>query len=65
MGKIGIDITKLTEEDRNQKVVYHPDFGKSEEGIITSWNSRFVFVDYSNCGRGTATPPNRLEFLSR
>ena len=34
-----------------------------EFGRITSWNATYIFVDYGkNCGRGTATRPEDLEF---
>lgn len=58
-----IDITKLTEEDKNRKVIY-TDFGKKEEGRITSWNDTYIFVDYDNTGRGQATKPEQLDFIT-
>lgn len=60
-----IDITKLTEADIARKVVYqsHPG-AEFEEGRITSFNDRFVFVDYTNAGRGQATDPRMLQFIA-
>ena len=41
------------------------DYSKCEDGIITSWNDKYIFVDYGkNCGRGTATSPEDLEFVN-
>lgn len=57
-----IDITKLTEEDKGRKVIFSCDGMEKEEGIITSWNTSYIFVDYSNSGRGIATRPGDLEF---
>lgn len=60
-----IKISDLTENDVNRKVVYQPkDYKKVEEGRITSWNNSFIFVDYDNTGRGAATRPEDLNFIS-
>lgn len=59
-----IDITKLTDEDKDRKVIYTCD-DKKEEGRITSWNDTFIFVDYDNTGRGQATRPDMLEFTTK
>ncbi len=59
-----IQINKLQPTDKDRKVVYRPTHGKMEEGRITSWNDSFVFVDYDNTGRGQATKPEDLEFIS-
>jgi len=58
-----IDITKLTEEDKDRKVIFEND-EKKEEGRITSWNNTFIFVDYDNTGRGQATKPENLIFTT-
>ena len=52
---------KVTKDDIGRKVIYKP---KNEEGRITSFNDRFVFVDYSNSGRGQATKREDLKFLT-
>tara|TARA_R110000868_G_C10972986_1_gene771095 strand:+ start:3079 stop:3255 length:177 start_codon:yes stop_codon:yes gene_type:complete len=54
-------IEELKESDINRKVIYRDRF-KAEYGRITSYNSKFVFVDYSNSGRGIATDPEQLAF---
>lgn len=59
-----IDISKLTDKDVNRLVVYTPYVdAKVEQGRITSWNDKFIFVDYTNVGRGVATRPTDLHFL--
>lgn len=62
-----IDISKLTPKHVNRLVVYRSRYRlgseKAEQGRITSWNDRFIFVDYSNVGRGQATSPEDLEFV--
>jgi hypothetical protein len=37
-----------TEKDIGRSVIYIPSHGNREYGIITSFNSRFVFVRYSH-----------------
>lgn len=59
-----IHISKLTPEDKYRLVVYRPRHGgPPEKGRITSWNDQVIFVDYTNVGRGNATPPECLEFV--
>lgn len=59
-----IDISKLAQDDVNRLVVYTPLKGaKVEQGRITSWNGKFIFVDYTNVGRGVATRSEDLHFL--
>lgn len=59
-----IDPKTLMPGDINRKVVYRPrNRQEREDGRITSWNERFIFVDYTNAGRGQATSPEDLEFL--
>lgn len=41
-----INIGALTEMNKGQKVWYKDSSGKIEEGIIKSWNDKFVFVVY-------------------
>jgi len=36
---------------------------RPEQVRITSWNERFIFVDYDNTGSGQATPPSKLDFV--
>ena len=57
-----IDITKLTEKYIGRSVIYIS-FNNKEYGHITSFNTKYIFVDYGkNCGRGTATSPEDLSF---
>lgn len=59
-----INPAELKPEHINRLVVYsaHKD-ARPEQGRITSWNDKFIFVDYDNTGRGKATPPEKLEFV--
>lgn len=60
-----IDPAKLTSKDKGRLVVYHPHpANKAEQGRITSWNELYVFVDFNNVGRGVATRPETLTFVS-
>ena len=61
-----IDITKLIESDKGRGVVYTDGVGNLEQGVITSWNDMYIFVNYgSHCmGRGIATRPEDLNFMS-
>jgi|SaaInlStandDraft_3_1057020.scaffolds.fasta_scaffold677915_1 hypothetical protein len=57
-----IDIKTLNEKDIGRQVVYST-YNEKEEGHITSFNDKFIFVDYgSSCGRGIATDPQDLDF---
>ena len=44
--------------EKGMKVIYTP---SSEEGIITSWNDKFIFVDFNGTGRSIACNPNKLK----
>lgn len=57
-----INIKKLTEKDIGRNVTYIDGTGHKEFGRITSWNNKFIFVDYGPhcCGRGHATSPEDL-----
>jgi len=58
-----IEIEKLTKEDIRRNVVYTDGIGNRESGYITSFNDKYIFVDYGNsCGRGIATSSRDLEF---
>lgn len=59
-----INLSELKPDHVNRLVVYRSHEGaRPEQGRITSWNERFIFVDYDNTGRGQATPPEKLEFV--
>ena len=62
-------LSDLKESDVGRSVIYTPFEGCNgslkEDGHITSWNDTYIFVDYGDsCGRGKATRPEDLEFLS-
>ncbi len=51
-----------TTDDLGRKVIYHsPGGDKVEEGVITSFNDRFVFVRY---GSNTTSAATRREDLT-
>lgn len=53
----------LRQEDIGRLVTYTSKGGdKIEHGRITSFNERYVFVDYDNTGRGKATNYEDLNF---
>jgi hypothetical protein len=56
-----------TSNDIGRKVIYkdYGGFGKIEEGVITSFNDHYVFVDYTGTGRGAATNKDDLEWSYR
>ncbi len=55
-----IKIEELKPEDVGRMVVYQS-FDKKEDGRITSWNDKYIFVDFDNTGRGQACRPSDLE----
>lgn len=61
-----IDINTLQESDKGRAVVYTDGTGEIEQGYITSWNKVNIFVCYGpeSCGRGIATRPEDLNFIT-
>jgi hypothetical protein len=70
-----IDMSKLVEQDVGREVIYHSSGGdKTEHGIISSWNDKYIFVKYERymyrwCGKepryqvtAAATSPEDLTF---
>lgn len=56
-----------TEADIGRGVVYMPGFGVAEDGAITSFNDKFVFVRYQKqhpSANGQATSREDLHWLS-
>lgn len=54
-----------TEKDIGRSVVYKPSHGTIEQGVITSFNEKVVFVRYKqNSSQGQATKRKDLEWLS-
>jgi len=62
----GIDITKLTDADIGRFVIYRaaPNYAP-EEGPITSFNHKYVFVRYGHGSTSAATDPKDLDWSSR
>lgn len=57
-----LNIKDLKSEDVGRAVIYqgHPSAPK-EEGIIKSWNDKYVFVEFDKPPKmGIATPPEKL-----
>lgn len=45
-------------------VVYHPQSGRAEDGVITGVNAKWVFVRYGTQKWAKATAPEDLELLT-
>lgn len=60
-----IDPKALTEKDKGKLVRYTAGHGETETGIISSWNSKNIFVRYKANTWGTATSPEDLEFVTK
>ena len=56
-----IDIKTLTKEDIGRKVVYEKQY-MLDEGIISSYNDKYIFVKYGTCATAQATSPEDLTF---
>jgi len=55
-----------TDKDVGRAVVYIPNFGDREDGVITSFNSKVVFVRYRKqhpAAGGQATQREDLDYL--
>lgn len=61
-----IDIKKVYPVDVGRGVIYKPRHGATEQGVITSYNNSFIFVNYGAAcmGRGLATSPGDLDWLT-
>jgi hypothetical protein len=55
---------ELHEAEVDRKVIYYPVGGLTEEGIIISKNSIYVFVRYGNDFNSKATHPRYLEYIT-
>jgi hypothetical protein len=56
-----VDLSELTPASIGAGVIYKPE---NEQGHITSFNQRFVFVAFPHTmGRGQAVRPEDLEFI--
>jgi hypothetical protein len=56
-----IDISKLMPMDVGRKVVYHREFCRREEGTLSSWNHKFIFVRFKG-PTGEACEPADVSF---
>ena len=56
-GEIGSKVTYIPRHAKDD--ASHPD---AEGGTISSWNDKFVFVNYGRTGTSQATPPELLRF---
>lgn len=55
-------ISDLTPSDTGRNVIYTAHHGEREEGVISSWNEKYVFVRYGMGSTAAATDPDQLEF---
>jgi hypothetical protein len=53
-----------TEADIGRKVIYEREYCKKEEGVITSFNNKYVFVRYGSGCTSQATDPADLRFIN-
>ncbi len=56
-----IDISKLTDADKDRNVIYHREFSKKEVGKLSSWNEHYVFVRFKG-PNGEACEPDDVSF---
>ena len=56
-----IDIKTLTQEDIGRRVVYEKQY-TLDEGIISSYNDKYIFVKYGTCATAQVTSPEDLTF---
>jgi hypothetical protein len=54
----------VTEADIGRAVVYRRPYCKVEQGTITSFNDKYVFVRYGLGSTSAATDPSDLEWIS-
>jgi len=67
-----IELSELKESDKGRMVIYRSKGGdKIERGIVSSWNDKFIFVNYENYPdiapgfynpTAAATSPEDLEY---
>ena len=58
-----IDIEKLTKNDIGKKVVYLSANSPAEEGVISTWNNRFIYVTYGDDKHSQGTYPDHLDWV--
>jgi hypothetical protein len=59
---IEVNISDLKPEDCGRGVVYAPQHGPREDGVIVRWNEDFIFVRYAGSETPKATNPADLEW---
>ena len=61
---MGLTIDEMTPEAVGRRVVYNAGYpgAPNEYGRITSYNSKNIFVDFQNVGRGQACTPSDLRW---
>ena len=61
-----IRIADLTERDVGREVIYTAPHGAMEEGVVKSWNDKYIFVKYGPCRfqdvTAAATKEEQLDF---
>lgn len=57
-----INITKLTDADIGRPVRYHREYCKAQDGMLSSWNDKFVFVRFKG-PNGEACEQEDVSFL--
>lgn len=56
-----IDLNKLSETDIGRKIVYHREFCDRQEGVLSSWNTTYIFVRFKG-PNGEACQPEDVSF---
>lgn len=56
-----IDLGRLKKADLGRRVVYRDGWGAVQEGELSSWNDRYVFVKFKGPD-GVACEPRNVEF---
>jgi hypothetical protein len=59
-----IQPSQLIDADRGRKVIYHREYCEREEGEISSWNDRYVFVRFKG-PNGEACEPEDISFIGQ
>ena len=57
-----IEISQLKESDIGRKVIYHRAFCNREEGELSSWNDRIIFVRFKG-PNGEGCEPQDISFI--
>lgn len=62
-----IDISRLKDSDEGRKVVFSASNGRTYSGVITKWDDKFIYVNYTKglSKIGTPTNPAKLVFKKK